>query len=90
MKAKGGLTSVCSFLFDRGKRRLVLIVLVSGILASAVPSRASTVGCAGASGAFDFPTLTLALNAPGALINNTITVSGTCTEPVVVAGARNL
>jgi hypothetical protein len=93
MKPKSGLILACSFLSDHGKRRLVFIVLVlvSGILASAVPSRASTVGCSGASGGpFDFTSLTAALNAPGALVNNTISVSGTCAEPVVVAGAQNL
>lgn len=68
---------------------LLMVVLLSSILA--VPGRASTVGCAGASGGpFDFPTLNAALSAPGALTNNAIFVSGTCTEFVLIAGAQNL
>lgn len=98
MKSRSGsISPLWSFAYElllgQGKRRLVLFVLalVSGILASAAPSRASTVGCAGASGGpFDFTSVTAALNAPGALVNNTITVSGTCTEFVLVAGAQNL
>src|SRR5262249_48832464 len=72
--------------------RLELLLLVlSAILAFAAPSRASTVGCAGASGGpFDYPTLTAALSAPGALANNVILVSGACTEAVVISGAQNL
>ena len=96
MKCRSGPISAFSsfnyeLLLGGGKRRLVLfvLVLVLGILASAVPSGASTVGCAGASGGpFDFTSLTAALSAPMALINNTITVSGTCTEFVLVPGAQ--
>lgn len=98
MKCRSGPISAFSsfnyeLLLGGGKRRLVLfvLVLVLGILASAVPSGASTVGCAGASGGpFDFTSLTAALNAPGALMNNTITLSGICTESAVIFGAQNL
>jgi hypothetical protein len=62
-------------------------------LGLALPAHAGvsvTVGCAGASGGpFDFASLGAAL---GAITGNgdTITVSGTCTEYVVVNGVRNL
>jgi hypothetical protein len=80
------------FLVHHGGRRFVLpLLLVSGLLVSAATTRASTVGCSGASGGpFDFPTLNAALSAPGALTNNAIFVSGTCTEFVLIVGAQNL
>jgi hypothetical protein len=96
MKGKGPIStylSVTSRLFlHQGNRRFVLsmLVLVLGLLGSAVPSRASTVGCAGASGGpFDFATLTDALNAQP-IPSGTIFVSGTCTEFVLIAGAQGL
>ncbi len=96
MKAKGPISmylSVTSRLFShQGNRRFVLsmLVLVLGLLGSAVPSRASTVGCAGASGGpFDFPSLTAALSAQP-IPSGTIFVSGTCTEFVLIAGAQGL
>lgn len=58
--------------------------------AIALPARAATVGCAGATGGpFDFTSLGAALSAAPPM-NVTITVSGTCTEAVVVNAAQNL
>lgn len=66
------------------------MVSILALLGLAVPARAATVGCAGATGGpFDYSSLGAALSALP-LTNNTITVSGTCTEAVVVAGAQNL
>lgn len=68
---------------------LLMLVLLSSILA--VPGRASTVGCAGASGGpFDFPSLTAAISAAGPTPSGAIFVSGTCTEFVLIAGAQGL
>jgi len=75
--------------------RTVLLYLAAvslvALLGLAAPAGASTVGCAGAppGGPFDFPSLSAALSA-GPLTNLTITVSGVCTEFVVVDGAQNL
>ncbi len=95
MKAKRPISthpSVTHHLLSNRRARYIamfILVLTCGLLA--VPARASTVGCAGASGGpFDFPTLNAALSAPGALTNNAIFVSGTCTEFVLIAGAQNL
>lgn len=77
-----------------GLTRRVLLYLaavsLAALLGLAAPARASTVGCAGAAGGpFDFTSLGAALSA-GPLTNLTITVSGVCTEAVVIGGAQNL
>jgi hypothetical protein len=64
---------------------LALFLLPAGSRAANV-----TVGCPGAAGGpFDYSSLTAALSA-FPLTNVTITVSGTCTEAVVINGAQNL
>ncbi len=64
------------------------IFLCSLFVAS--PAQANvTVGCAGATGTFDFSTLTAAL-AANPTGNVEIDVSGICTEAVVIAGLQNL
>lgn len=72
------------------KWRLGLCIALLFGLGAALPARATTVGCAGATGGpFDFTSLGAALSAAPPM-NVTITVSGTCTEAVVVNAAQNL
>lgn len=72
------------------KWRLGLCIALLFGLGAAFPARATTVGCAGATGGpFDFTSLGAALSAAPPM-NVTITVSGTCTEAVVVSAAQNL
>jgi len=84
------LSSLTGVTARRKKRGPFPVVCVLALLGFAAPAKASTVGCAGASGGpFDFTSLTAAIAAsPGG--NTLITVSGTCTEAVVIASVQNL
>jgi hypothetical protein len=69
-------------------RRLILL-LTFILIAGAAEAANVTVGCAGATGTFDFPSITAALQAnPGG--NVAVTVSGTCSEAVVLANMQNV
>lgn len=91
---KLGLASLllASVRINRKKAAPLCLSVFLGLAAVgfAVPAKASTVGCPGAAGGpFDFPSLTAAIAAVGGG-PGVITVSGTCTEAVVIAGVQNL
>jgi hypothetical protein len=69
--------------------KLAKVLFLLAALGFAAQARATTVGCGGASGTYDFSTLAAAISG-ASLSNNTITIYGTCTEDVVITGAQNL
>ncbi len=69
--------------------RMLFLLAVTMAVAPVAHTTNATVGCAGSSGTFDHASLGAALAAVSQN-GDTITVSGTCTELVVIAGFNNL